>query len=176
VTATRRVVVLGTNHRLQGSPLYPNNVNDPGYHEKLRGIISDESIDFIFEEASQCGPTTAEQLVDSLRRMRIRYLDIDPHPDSAHKQGVLTATGQPFPRNISPEDMVEKDAKREELWCKQIAAKDFNSGLVICGCLHTLSVSFRLRSAGFIVKFIAYIPHDKLCSHGDANRSSSRNP
>ena len=164
MTSSRRAVVLGTSHRLQGSPSYPNSVDDPDYSLKLRDIISQESIDFIFEEASECGRTIAYRLAESLRPMR--YLDIDPHPDLAHLSGIARTDGQPFPRNISAEEKVEEDVQREELWCKRIAEQEFKSALVICGCLHTLSITFRLRAAGFGVKFDSYIPHDKLCSHG----------
>jgi len=160
----RRVLVLGTSHRLQGSPVYPNSVDDPGYPEMLRSIFSEESIEFVFEEASGCGRTTADRLVESLKPMQ--YLDVDPHPTVAHNCGIATASGQPFPADISAEEKVEEDVQREELWCRRIADQDFKSALVICGFLHTLSVVFRLRSAGFSVTFRHYLPHDALCSHG----------
>jgi hypothetical protein len=160
----RRIVVLGVSHRLQGSPNYPNGVNDPGYSDTLRAIISEGFIDFIFEEASGCGLTTAARLIESLKS--IRYLDIDPHLSLRHEFGIVNDSGQSFPLgDISDEERVAEDAKREEFWCKRIAEHDFKSGLVICGYLHTLSVTFRLRSAGFGVRFDQYIPHDKLCSH-----------
>lgn len=158
----KSIFVLGTSHRVQGSPNFPNSVEDPGYPQKLRAIISAESIDFIFEEASGCGRTTAERLADSLRP--IRYLDIDPHPAVAHEFGIVSATGQAFPVNISEEECIEEQSKREKLWCERIVEQDFKSGLVICGYLHTLSIAFRLRSAGFGVKYDQYIPHERLCT------------
>lgn len=159
-----RVMVIGVSHRLQGSPNYPDGVDDPGYLDMLRTVIFEQSVDFIFEEASGCGRTTAARLADSLKS--VRYLDIDPHLAVRQEFGIVKDTGQPFPDVITDEERVEEDSKREEYWCKQIAERDFKSGLVICGYLHTLSVAFRLRSAGFGLKFDHYIPHDKLCSHG----------
>src|ERR1700735_586203 len=163
MTAPKRLFVLGTSHRVQGSPHFPESVDDPGYSALLNEIVSEQSIDFIFEEASGCGRTTANRLAKSLPP--VRYLDIDPHPDLAHLSGIVDANGPPFPRDISPQEKVEEDARREEFWCKQIAEQDFQGGLVICGYLHTLSIIFRLRAAGFSVQFDQYIPHDKLCSH-----------
>jgi hypothetical protein len=163
---SRSILVIGTNHRLQGSPIYPRSVKDPGYPALLRDVIEVESIDFIFEEASECGPTTAERLVESMKDVRqIRYLDIDPHPDLAYQHGIVNQNGEAFPRDISAEQKVEEDFLREELWCKRIKEQAFTNALVICGYLHTLSVTFRLRSAGFRTKFQAYFPEDVLCSH-----------
>lgn len=169
----RSVLVLGTNHRLQGSPIYPRSVKDPGYLPLLRDLIDTESIDFIFEEASQCGPTTAERLVESMKDVRqIRYLDIDPHPDLAHQHGIVDQNGEVFPKDIGAEQKVEEDILREELWCKRIAEQTFTNALVICGYLHTLSVTFRLRSVGFSMRFQAYCPEDMLCSHTKQNQET----
>ena len=164
MTESRPMFVLGTSHRVQGSPSFPNSVDDPGYSALLNRIIFEHSIDFIFEEASGCGRTTACRLAESFPS--VRYLDVDPHPDLEHLSGIVDGKGNPFPRNISLTQMIEEQIQREELWCKRIVEQDFESGLVICGFQHTLSVAFRLRSAGLGIIYDAYIPHDKLCSHG----------
>jgi len=163
MTASKRVFVFGTSHRVQGSPHFPESVDDPGYTVRLNEIISEQSIDGIFEEASGYGQTTASRLVESLSS--IRYLDVDPHPDLRKLSGIVDTNGQPFPKNLSVEQMIEEQVQREELWCKRIVEQDFKSGLVICGFLHTLSVAFRLRVVGYGVMFDHYIPHDLLCSH-----------
>jgi hypothetical protein len=163
VPESRLIAVLGTSHRVQGSPSYPK-LEDPGYAENIKRIILEKLVDFIFEEASGRGQTTAARLADSLKA--IRYMDVDPSPELAYKSGIVTAAGVPFPTQISPEEKVEEDVQREGLWCKRIAEQDFKSGLVICGYLHTLSVTFRLRALGFRATFDQYIPHDLLCSHG----------
>jgi hypothetical protein len=162
LSESRLIVVLGTSHRVQGSPGYPK-LEDSGYAENIQRIIREKSVDYIFEEASGCGPTTAARISDSLKA--VRYMDVDPSPELRYKCGIVNSAGNPFPNEISPEEKVEEDVQREELWCKRIAEQDFKSGLVICGCLHTLSITFRLRSAGFYVTFDKYLPHDILCSH-----------
>jgi hypothetical protein len=153
--------VLGTNHRLQGSPNYPKSVVDPDYERAIAEIISADSVDFIFEEASGCGRTTLARLAEKLG---LPYLDVDPHPSLAAQFGIVDAAGDAFPDNISPEQKVDEDALREELWRKRICGESFQSGLLVCGFLHTLSVSFRLRSFGFRLKFASYVPHERLCT------------
>lgn len=161
------IVILGTSHRVQGSPMFPNSVDDPEYPQKLKLIISEKSIDFVFEEASGCGTTTAARLVGS--GGPIRYLDVDPHPSVAHEFGIVTAAGNAFPVNISKTELVEEQVKREELWVKRIVETDFRNGLLICGYLHTLSMAFRFKNAGLGVTYDYYIPHEQLCSKPHKN-------
>jgi hypothetical protein len=163
--APKRVLVLGTSHKVQGAK-YEGSVDDPDYAVLVERVISEEAIDFIFEEASECGPTTAEGLArDSIPV--VKYLDVDPHPKEQHKFGICKDTGEPFPDYLSheSEEIIEEASKREELWIKRISQQDFKSGLVICGYKHTFSFAFKLRSGGFRVKSLCYIPHDKLCGH-----------
>jgi hypothetical protein len=157
------IIVLGTSHRVQGTPSFAGSVIDPGYAQAISTIISERSIDFVFEEASGCGPSTAQTLTESLKS--VRYLDIDPHPSVRHEHGIVDAAGQPFPENISANARVEEQNQREQFWCNRIAEQEFKNGLVICGFAHTLSLVFRLRSAGFGLQYDWYLPHDRLCSH-----------
>lgn len=166
------ILVLGTSHRVQGTPSFVGSVRDPGYSQAISTIIRERSIDFIFEEASGCGPSTAQTLTESLKT--VRYLDIDPHPSIRHELGIVDAAGDPFPENISPEAKVEEQNLREQFWCRQIGEQKFENGLVICGFAHTLSVVFRLRSGGFSVQYDDYIPLDRLCSHNDGEEFKTR--
>jgi hypothetical protein len=157
------ILVLGTSHRVQGTPSFIGSVKDPGYAQAISTIISERVIDFVFEEASGCGPSTAQKLTESLGS--VRYLDIDLHPSVRYEHGIADAEGNPFPENITPEAQVEEQNQREQFWCTRIAEQKFERGLVICGFAHTLSVVFRLRSAGFSLQYDWYLPHDRLCSH-----------
>jgi hypothetical protein len=56
------VIVLGTHHELQGSKRRPGNIDDPLYEELIVHLIANQTIDFVFEEATGLGPTTAERL------------------------------------------------------------------------------------------------------------------
>ncbi len=159
----RRIKVLGVSRKLQGFLNSREGINDAGYAAQIIGIISDESIDIIFEEASGCGRTIANRLLDSLKS--IRYRDIDPYPIVTQASGVVAETRLPFPIEAINEERVDEEAKREELWCKGIAEQKFESALVICGYSHAPSIVFRLRSAGFRVKSDHYLPHGLLCTH-----------
>src|ERR1700734_915865 len=139
------ILVLGTSHRFQGTPSFIGSINDPDYAETIRTIISERSIDFVFEEASGCGPSTAQKLVEPTEA--VRYLDVDPHLSVRHEHGIVDDSGQPFPFGITPEKLIEEQEKREQLWCTQIAAQKFERGLLICGYMHVLSMCFRLSSA-----------------------------
>jgi hypothetical protein len=167
VTASRLIFVLGTSHRVQGSPIFPESVDDPGYTTLVSELIFNERIDFVFEEAGGGGQTTAARLAGS---PEIRYRDIDADPEPISQFGIrqLGTAGEPDPGDA---ELVEDHNKREERWCARIVEQDFKSGLVICGYEHTLSISFKLRSAGLDVKCGSYLPYDKLCSHDKGSSS-----
>lgn len=171
----RAAIVLGTSHRVQGCK-FPESVVDPSYSKLLRELIKDNSVDFVFEEASGKGPSTAECLCRSLRR--VRYLDVDPPVERRHEFGIARPSGEPYPEFLSSDqhfEKIEEDSQREELWCKRILGEDFKAGLVICGCLHTTSIANRLRLSGIRVKFQAHLPHDVLSSHKRSTRTLVRN-
>jgi hypothetical protein len=173
---TRLVVVLGTSHALQMAENREDrehNVDDPVYTKLVEHFVACSGIDFIFEEASECGPTAAEKLADSLHK---KYLDVDPHPDNRHRYRLDRDTGQ----NLDPPfdhvtwTFAEKQFKREDFWVEKIRRESFQAALVICGIVHTLSLSGRLMSAGFDVYAHCYMPHDKLCrkTHPGSSPSS----
>jgi hypothetical protein len=174
---TRSVVVFGTSHRLQGAQNYKGSIDAPSYSVLLEQLISDRAIDFIFEEASGCGPTIAQNLAG-----RIPYLDVDPHPNRRKEHGLSPDTGTGFkPINPNDPDMlndffaeqyVEPQAQREEFWLHRIEEQNFSRGLVICGFLHALSLAFKLQSAQFKAESLVYIPYDRLCSHPKRNLTS----
>jgi hypothetical protein len=162
----RLVVVLGTTHELQNAEKNWRSVDDPQFRELLDMLIAEDGIDFIFEEATGLGPTTAEKL--SLTLGTNRYLDVDPPRDEREKFGIPPNTNEPFMLGspvASPPTAVFADrlfhevhAKREEFWLQQITKQDFKKALMICGQNHTLSFAFRLYAANFDVKTITYVP------------------
>jgi hypothetical protein len=154
---------------LQGIQNLPKSVADPDYKDLVEQLICAHQVDFIFEEASGLGPTTAQGLAQSLGPNR--YLDIDPHREERNKFGIAQETDSP--QLIDPADpsksrevarwvSVGEHDKREELWLSTIKEHGFQKGLVICGFFHTLSFALRLRSAGFETEACYYMPHHKL--------------
>jgi hypothetical protein len=88
------VTVLGTYHELQGSKKRPGNINDPLYVDLITDLIQDQTIDFIFEEATGLGPTTAEDLSAKLVGAN-RYLDLDPPTQKRQIFGIAPETNKP---------------------------------------------------------------------------------
>jgi hypothetical protein len=82
----RRMVVLGTDHALQGAQKTPREkkINDPTYRILVEKLIKDYSLDCIFEEASGCGPTTAS----GFEGPGLRYCDVDPAGTERHLLGI----------------------------------------------------------------------------------------
>jgi len=162
----RHIVVLGTDHALQGAERVPleKKINDPTYGALLEKLIRDYAIECIFEEAF--GPTTAS----SLERPGLKYLDVDPPGPERKSQGI--PEGLPIedyeiyeindPRRPSPEPYatlkkVDTEFAREKVWVERIKLESFTSGLMICGCAHTFSIASRLEDSGFSVDVIIYM-------------------
>jgi hypothetical protein len=169
----RSVTIFGVSHQVQGvTKAKFRQVADPSYAQYAEEEIRSGQFDFVFEEATELGPTIAERL--SAKALgEGHYLDVDPHPDNRQKFGIASIGEYPTPINpcepgntdIAHGAVLEVHAKREELWVNRMKAQPFRSALFICGYLHTLSVAFRLQAAGFCVPRAAYyMPHNRLCT------------
>jgi len=89
----RRVTVLGTVHEIQGAEKEPwTNIDDPEYSVLVKHFLQGK--DFLFEEASQLGPTKAKCLAEE-NLGNGHYLDVDPHRDDRFAYGI-GETGQGF--------------------------------------------------------------------------------
>lgn len=163
----RLVIVLGTSHASQMAENREDrqhNVDDPVYTKLIKHFTTcfETPVDFIFEEASECGPTAAKKLSED---WHLKYVGFDPHPNNRHLYGLSRETGrsldQPF--NLVTRMFAEQHFKREQFWVERIRKEQFQTALVICGLVHTLSLSEKLMFAGFKVYAYYYIPHDKLC-------------
>lgn len=161
------VTVLGTYHELQGSKKRPGNINDSLYVDLITDLIHDQTIDFIFEEATGLGPTTAEDLSAKLVGPN-RYLDLDPPtrkrlifgiPPETNKS-VMLGTPMSNPPHVGWANWqpIRTHEAREKLWLERMKGQAFNKALMICGIAHMLSFAFRLQDARFEVKAIDYLP------------------
>jgi hypothetical protein len=171
VIQTKTLIVLGTDHRLQGKN-FLQSIDDPCYRKVVEDLI--HGLDFVFEEASGHAPTHAELLAGTCGGVTpIRYLDVDPSKEDRDEHGLSAETGQPLmvdlfqsPPCFARTEFVDKHAAREEFWLKRIRGQDFISALMICGHAHCLSFAFRLKSAGFNVQeCVTYFPYERLCGH-----------
>lgn len=162
----KSIVLLGTVHSVRGAEKSPRKqIDDPSYRKLIELFVSCCDVDYIFEEASGCGPTDAEKIAN---RHSIRYKDVDLHPDERRQRGLLVEGASPHSIDeAKPEDFYIREnlgvhAQREDSWLKSIKKRHFSSGLMICGVFHVLSFAFKLRSAGFDVDCLRYTPFQKL--------------
>jgi hypothetical protein len=162
-----QIVVFGVCHDVQGAANWRGRrINDAQYKTVLRRLFRRR--DFIFEEATGMGPTTAEIL--ALETFGpAHYLDVDPAIEQRSAFNIAQ-TGQSHP--IDPydpetdslnEEFIEPQRTRESLWLSKIREISFKNGLLICGFVHTLSMSFRLQSAGYTVEARFYLPWRGFC-------------
>ena len=156
-----RVTVLATLHVFQGAEKRLGNVHDPNYIALLNKLMISEAVDFIFEEASGLGPTIAENL--ALEKLAFgHYVDIDPARNDRPAFGIPTSSAEPNMIGSPPTvafanwQILDVHAKREKLWVERIQQRRFESGLVICGLVHLLSLAFRLQEAKYSVQAINY--------------------
>jgi hypothetical protein len=166
--ATSKIVILGVPHQVQGDK-FAGAFGDECYCDILEELIAIHSCDFIFEEASGRIPSHASKK----KTAALGYLDVDPAKEDREKYGLAKDTGESFMHDPMSEtpcesrlEHVERHEAREQFWVARIKEKQFTSALMICGMAHSLSLSFRLKNAGYQVeKCIQYWPHDKLCRH-----------
>jgi hypothetical protein len=163
---SKLVIVLGTNHDLQGAERRNGNVNDPMYESLLKQLIVGEKLDFIFEEATGFGPTIAEKLSLATWGPE-RYLDVDPPRDQREKFGIPKDSNDFYMIGSPPEaafacwQFHEVHARREELWVQRMTKQPFKRAHMICGHAHTLSFAFRLRAANIDAKAITYAKSER---------------
>jgi hypothetical protein len=166
-----KLIVLATSHQFQGEK-FTMSIDDPCYRQIVKYLIDFKALQFVFEEAAGHSPTYAEKIAKD-RAKEIGYLDVDPSRSEREEYGLPEETGEGLmvdiwaqPPCIAHSEFVERHAAREKFWLKRIKSESFSSALMICGCAHGLSFSFRLREAGFDVETcINYFPPEKLCGH-----------
>jgi len=163
------MVVLGVTHNVQGAEKWCGRRLDDSQYRTVLGRLLDGK-DFVFEEATGLGPRTAEKL--SLERLGPgRYLDVDPAVEQRPTYGIPKDTGgQSLIDACDPEtdslytELIDPHSVREKLWLQRIQERTFGNGLLVCGFLHSLSMSFRLQSAGYTVEAtFCYLPWRRFC-------------
>jgi len=138
---SRSISVFGTSHRLQGALKADHllQINDHGYKRYLEHQLRANRFDFVFEEATEFGPTIAEDVATKFLGPG-HYLDLDPHPRNRARFGIPPLREEHTPINpygpddgfVQHEDLEGQD-KREELWVSRVQGQSFDSALLICG-------------------------------------------
>jgi hypothetical protein len=146
MTVMRKLCIFGTHHQFQfDSPM------DSAFDGHLRELIRDHQVDCILEEAAGL-PTKScvELLADELR---IRWANVD-----------LTAEERQLVPDSALTSMYDTlqdltlHAHRESVWVANVSEEVANSGLLIVGLCHVLSVGEKLRGLGFQVEGHVYNP------------------
>jgi|HubBroStandDraft_5_1064220.scaffolds.fasta_scaffold362570_1 hypothetical protein len=160
----KKLIIFGTYHQVQGVQGADDfkNIYDPDYKTLLEELIQLHDVKFIFEEASGFGPSVASEMAT------VPYLDID----FENTYDAQSKFPEPPETMFHPRSKVQETACklglevqnwRESRWVFQIKDQQFETGLVICGLLHSLSIAFRLQLEGFNVHVYTYQPIKRLC-------------
>jgi hypothetical protein len=163
----RKMVGLGTDHSLQGLEKLPQSkkIDNPTYGVLVAKLVRDFSVDYIFEEATNFGPSTASKL----EATSLGYLDVDPPGNEYHLHGIPPSLPiedyviyeprdprKPKPEPYATQKNVATVLGRERVWIERITSASFTNGLLICGTAHAFSVASRLGVSGFSVDVIIY--------------------
>ena len=142
------IVVFGTCHNVQGAQKWQGRGLDDAQYKVALGQLF-EGKDFIFEEATGLGPTTAETLTLNCLGAE-HYLDIDPPVDQRNAYGLADHSGNSQP--IDPydpltdflnEEPAGQQSIRETLWIRRVQEKTFQNGLLLEDRLSSRSICGR---------------------------------
>jgi hypothetical protein len=130
----RKLCIFGCHHKYQStSPI--NNF----YAQHLRELIKDHRVDFIFEEATGLPPKSCvEVLADNLG---IRWMNVEfTREQRAAMDDAASRSVYDTFQDLTLHDL------RENFWIQRMSEQKFNSGLIVCGLCHVLSLGGKLRS------------------------------
>jgi len=145
--SVRTICIFGVHHKYQEET--PIN----GFlSSHLRGLVNDHQVDTILEEGTGLRPKSCiEVLADSLG---IRWKNVG----LSREQRLLT----PDAAKCSPREDTFQDLGlhefREWVWVVRTSATVTNSGLLLCGLCHVLSVAEKFRWLDFEIEAHVYCP------------------
>jgi hypothetical protein len=146
MTIMRKVCVFGTHHEFQfDTPM------DSAFYTHLQELIKEHQVDCILEEAAGLpAKSCVELLADALG---IRWANVDPTAEERKlvPDAALTNIYDTFLD-------LTLHAHRENVWAAKASEMVVNSGLLIVGLCHVLSVGEKLRGLGFQVEAHIYDP------------------
>ena len=139
-------VILGTDHDLQ------TRSHNPTFANLVLELCRHYKIDFIAEEANGVEWTHAKQVSSSVGA---GWANVD----LSLKERELTHLGETWDATLSCDDrflesrklFLRPNEEREWVWVARAAMRTTQCCLLICGIVHTLSVSSKLASASHTV-------------------------
>jgi hypothetical protein len=147
----KALIILGTDHDLQ------KRVYNPTFTDLVLELCRQYKVDFIAEEANCVTWTYAERL-SSFVCAKWANVDITP------KERELMRLENTWDATLSCDDrfldsrQLFLEPMREWVWVARAANRTRHCCLLICGIVHTMSVSSKLASAGHTVLPHYYIP------------------
>jgi len=144
----RKVCILATFHD------YQHRLLRKSYISSVVSLIQIHSVDFIAEEAAGVSETYFSKNLAEIKRTLGRDLhwgNVDLNGDE--RKGIP---------DVNPDGLgtlVDLDLQviREWVWVTRTANRMKDSALLICGCVHSLSVAEKFRLVGFEVEVNVHI-------------------
>jgi len=142
----RKLCIFATQHQFQvDSPM------DSAFDGRLRELIQDHQVDCILEEATGLpAKSCVELLADELG---IRWSNIDLTAEQRKLVPDSALTG----KYDTLQDLT-LHSHRESAWVAKVSEMVVNSGLLIVGLCHVLSMGEKLRGLDFDVEAHVYDP------------------
>ena len=142
----RKVCLFATHHQFQcDSPM------DSAFDGRLRELIQDHKVDCILEEATTLPPKSCVELLADELGITWANMDLTLEQRKVTPDSALTG------KYDTLQDLT-LHSTRESAWVKKISETVVQSGLVIVGLCHVLSMGEKLRALDFEVEAHVYDP------------------
>jgi hypothetical protein len=143
----RKVCLFATQHQFQlDSPM------DSAFHARLRELIQDHNVDCILEEATGLPPKSCVELLADDLKIHWDNIDLSVGDRKNTPDAALTS------KYDTLQDLT-LHSTRESAWAKKISETVVQSGLVVVGLCHLLSMGEKLRALDFEVEAHLYDPN-----------------
>jgi hypothetical protein len=142
----RRICIFGVHHK------YQEGTRIDGFlSSHLRDLISDHRVDAILEEGTGLSPKSCvEVFADNLG---IEWRNVD----RSREQRKMIPDATTSSRYDTLQDLSLHES-REWVWVVRASATVTNSGLLVCGLCHVLSVANKFRLLDFEIEAHVYCP------------------
>lgn len=142
----RKVCLFATQHQFQlDSPM------DSAFDGRLRELIQDHKVDCVLEEATSLRPKSCVELLADELKIHWDNIDLSAEERRNTPDAALTS------KYDTLQDLT-LHSTRESAWVQKISDTVVQSGLVIVGLCHLLSMGEKLRALDFEVEAHLYDP------------------
>jgi hypothetical protein len=136
----RRVCIFGVHHKYQSEA--PIN---PFFRQHLCELAKDHGIDSILEEGTGLAPKSCVEILADTLGVQWKNIDLSREYRSLIGDAAISSIYDTF------QDLNLHEC-REWIWAIRTSAVVVNSGLLVCGICHVLSLAKKLQWLGFEVE------------------------